>query len=411
MSPAADGFVELREILEALCEERLTAAQTVRLEELALHDTAARRYYLEYIELHGNLHWDAAQGRLAGEHEVLFAEEEPEPTPRSRRSWATPACLFERDPRNVRAAVASSVRPGRRRRRRDCCRSCRGGLDTLAFQGRSLKSRPPSPLNITSSRPSAGARRRGGRSAATVGERAANSADAAQPKTSASSTRPIAANVAAHRRPARFQLAVARNNGPASKASLLPLDLNSSPIHAPHVPSEPPAASGASDDGQQGPASPVAFIDARLRSGWKSSGIEPSPIATDEEWIRRVYLDVVGHIPPEEAVDAFLNNDGDDKYDGNHKRAGRRRSAFAGFRLRTELGDRVGQPPGGTTAPDARRPPRRSRKSSSATALPPMSPGTKLFTRSSRRKGPPIKIRPRTSSWRISTRTRSRRRR
>ena len=48
---------------------------------------------------------------------------------------------------------------------------------------------------------------------------------------------------------------------------------------------------------------------------WKVSGVEPSPLATDAEWIRRVYLDVVGHIPPEDAVDAFLASD------APHKRA------------------------------------------------------------------------------------------
>ena len=97
MSPTADGFAELREILEALCEERLTAAQTVRLEELALHDTSARRFYLEYIELHGNLHWDAAQGHFAGEREEPFAEEEHDPTPRHRRSSGDGRGRFERD--------------------------------------------------------------------------------------------------------------------------------------------------------------------------------------------------------------------------------------------------------------------------------------------------------------------------
>lgn len=71
MSRADDSFAELREILESLVEERITSEQSARLVELTRHDPAARRYYLEYIELHGNLHWDAAQseigiGRTAG---------------------------------------------------------------------------------------------------------------------------------------------------------------------------------------------------------------------------------------------------------------------------------------------------------------------------------------------------------
>ncbi len=34
--------------------------------------------------------------------------------------------------------------------------------------------------------------------------------------------------------------------------------------------------------------------------------IKPSDVATDEEWVRRVYLDVLGRIPTLEEVKAFL---------------------------------------------------------------------------------------------------------
>ena len=64
MSPADDPFAELREILEALVEERISSEQSARFAELTRHNAAARRYYLEYIELHGNLHWDVAQSEM-----------------------------------------------------------------------------------------------------------------------------------------------------------------------------------------------------------------------------------------------------------------------------------------------------------------------------------------------------------
>ena len=47
-------------LLEALCEERITAAQAQRLEKLVLGNSAVRRLYLDYVNLHGSLHWDAA---------------------------------------------------------------------------------------------------------------------------------------------------------------------------------------------------------------------------------------------------------------------------------------------------------------------------------------------------------------
>jgi hypothetical protein len=50
----------------------------------------------------------------------------------------------------------------------------------------------------------------------------------------------------------------------------------------------------------------IDFINQQIRQGWKDNDVEPSPVAEDSEWIRRVYLDIVGHIPPGETVEAFL---------------------------------------------------------------------------------------------------------
>jgi hypothetical protein len=342
MSTAPDGFAEMRAILEALCEERLTASQTARLEELALNDSAARRFYLEYIELHGNLHWDAAQAHLGGEHEIHFTDEAPapapEPTPHGPRSHG-PRSQGHRSegPRSEgrrlhgTAAISSESRETPTRRsglpfvRAVVAGAAIAAALVAAVWAPSLFRRAVHEPSAVAVEPHA--RTLPQKHAAAGDERRQRSAgapaaagDAARPKTSAASTRLSAATVAVHRRPARFQLAVAKKSGQASNAALLPIELNRSPAPSPHRPAELPASSGASDEDRQGPASLIAFVDARIRGGWKIAGIEPSPLATDEEWIRRVYLDVVGHIPPEEAVDAFLKNDGD-KNGGEHKRA------------------------------------------------------------------------------------------
>lgn len=69
-------------------------------------------------------------------------------------------------------------------------------------------------------------------------------------------------------------------------------------------------ASGTSAFGQgvfRGPdAEVVAKIDEYIRQGWKDNEVTPSPVAADEEWLRRVYLDLVGHVPPLEEVEAYL---------------------------------------------------------------------------------------------------------
>jgi hypothetical protein len=48
------------------------------------------------------------------------------------------------------------------------------------------------------------------------------------------------------------------------------------------------------------------FIDERLREAWEQASIKPSPLATDEEFLRRVYLDLIGRIPNTDEAMAFL---------------------------------------------------------------------------------------------------------
>lgn len=48
------------------------------------------------------------------------------------------------------------------------------------------------------------------------------------------------------------------------------------------------------------------LIDQQIRQGWEENEIKPSEMATDEEWVRRVYLDVLGRIPTLEEAKAFI---------------------------------------------------------------------------------------------------------
>lgn len=50
----------------------------------------------------------------------------------------------------------------------------------------------------------------------------------------------------------------------------------------------------------------IQEINSQIRSTWKDNEVEPSPLADDFEWVRRVYLDIVGHIPPLEDVEKFV---------------------------------------------------------------------------------------------------------
>lgn len=53
----------------------------------------------------------------------------------------------------------------------------------------------------------------------------------------------------------------------------------------------------------------IKFINTRVRQTWKDNEIQPSGLADDAKWLRRVYLDIVGHIPPAEEFDEFMASD------------------------------------------------------------------------------------------------------
>jgi len=70
------------------------------------------------------------------------------------------------------------------------------------------------------------------------------------------------------------------------------------------VADEPVAAGQATDLG----ASLAEFIDQQIRQGWTDNEIEASPQAPDEEWVRRIYLDLVGRIPTLAETKGFLED-------------------------------------------------------------------------------------------------------
>lgn len=71
MSRPEDGIsAELQELVATACDGELTDRETERLEDLLSDSAEARRYYLFYFHLHGELHWHEA---MAGEMPDLAA--------------------------------------------------------------------------------------------------------------------------------------------------------------------------------------------------------------------------------------------------------------------------------------------------------------------------------------------------
>ncbi|MFO1094196.1 MAG: DUF1549 domain-containing protein [Planctomycetaceae bacterium] len=72
-----------------------------------------------------------------------------------------------------------------------------------------------------------------------------------------------------------------------------------------------PAADEAAPD--RTAAEVVADVDTLIRTGWTDNEVTPSHTADDAEWLRRVHLDLVGHIPSVDTTLAFLEDKSDDK--------------------------------------------------------------------------------------------------
>lgn len=67
----------------------------------------------------------------------------------------------------------------------------------------------------------------------------------------------------------------------------------------------------AEDEFTTGSADPlIDFINQQVRQTWEDNEVKPSAVADDAEWVRRVYLDILGRIPTAGEVESFLD-DGD----------------------------------------------------------------------------------------------------
>ena len=233
---------ELIELLEALCEDRITEAQRSRLEQAVIRDAEARRLYLDYIDLHGMLHWDAA---------------------------ANP------DVMSVVAAVGSPQVASAPSRRRSRLMWASSGVVAAALLATAFYlSRPPVGLDGGPQNP-----------------------EIAETEDSPSSSDPefdsIDAPVVIERGPGSSQNDVV----PEAVVDAGPDD----------------SADAIAADGAASRLGIVGVINKELAAAWEEAGLRPSERADDAEWVRRIYLDLAGHIPPPEAVVAFLEDEAPDK--------------------------------------------------------------------------------------------------
>jgi hypothetical protein len=74
---------------------------------------------------------------------------------------------------------------------------------------------------------------------------------------------------------------------------------------------DPPSRQSAT--GKHTATSPAAAIDQAIARAWEKAGVKPARPATDDEFLRRAYLDLLGRIPNIQEARAFLNMKDHDK--------------------------------------------------------------------------------------------------
>ena len=243
---------ELELLLESLCEDRLTAKEAARLEQLVLSSPEARWTYLTYLDLHGTLYWDAAG---AGSPEALSSEELPvyvaPPEPRA----TSPAAEVRKSGRRMPLMLSAVT----------IC-LC------LAMWGFWQLPTPEHPLTVVETK-------------------------VEPPFTDRLQSGSVRAKVP-------------RSYGPPiSIASFEPAASKDQTSHDRASENASPSSEGADIASSGVPLSSqaiVARINEDIGSRWTEIGVEPSPPADDAEWVRRVYLDLAGRVPTVGEAQSFL---------------------------------------------------------------------------------------------------------
>lgn len=258
---------EFFELLEAMCEDRLDPAGAQRLEQFVLRDVNARRAYLAYLDLHGTLHWNTAFGTDGANFEPAIIS--PRSASDSTTESATRSARTEY--RRLLVLVASVAL-----------------IAAFSFAA----GRWFSPEN--DSQPIAN-NQEGGSSPIVETEKNDRAVVTTTDEPEATPQNPVklANRIGSDRN---------QTNGSPQTNHLQPAD-ESNQVADGKAALQRPTATAKAAGSVQGI---VTLINEHLAAGWKVQGVEPSPPADDAEWLRRVYLDVVGHIPPVDVAEKFL---------------------------------------------------------------------------------------------------------
>jgi len=283
---------EFWSLLEKVCEERLCASDAQQLEKLVLSNERFRRLYVDYITLHGNLHWDAALSEHTG-NSVTASGAFPFSTPDA----VVPAEAAEHDRRMTDGRRGAALVTSRWWR--GWLLSALAGILFITFGALAHRAffveHDHQSAEVVDTQDPGDAQNPQNRSDGVAGKTGtgSNSNDQRTKKRT-----PI---------PLRRDKRIAHNK---KKTTPKPKsDGDATNTGSPAVARKPEAAPYHVPPGGSSLDNVVAFIDARLQRQWQAGGLQPSDAASDAEWVRRAYLDLIGRIPTAEEAERFLADD------------------------------------------------------------------------------------------------------
>lgn len=241
MSPRSASHERLLSLLDAVCEERASAADYVEIERLVAASPEARWLYLTYIDLHGTLSWDACGGLSVMPSETFAAS----PDRPHRPVWTSGVLL----------TIAA----------------CALVLTVAVF----LWPNDPAALPVAENNPPV-IRNDGG-------------------------TRPAPSDIAAYpKKP--VQLTNADGTPNTMDGSPAPIiATHNGDVKTPQLKAVTPTVTVAQGSWDRA----VTDIDRLFAESWQRLEARPTAKADDAEWVRRVYLDLIGRIPTVPEVEAF----------------------------------------------------------------------------------------------------------
>lgn len=253
MSFPAPDRERLLTLLDAVCDQRASAADMAEIERLVLSAPEARWLYLTYVDLHGTLIWDAAGGLSVATPSESFLADPPISATRTRWSrWIAAVSV-------VCVAVLAGVGVGRY------------WIPEIA----PVPIAAPSPATSNPVRPQ-------------------ETHDPVRPKT---------------RRPVELAAVNPTSKTPKTDDPTPP-DEGMPPV----VAAAPPAAPEPPEFARLDDVEKVSRrIDWDLSKVWREAEVTPSPRAEETEWLRRVMLDLSGRIPTVVEVEQYLADDRTDK--------------------------------------------------------------------------------------------------